>query len=164
MSAERRIAAAGFTLVEVLVALAIVAFGLVAVFGQLNQSATAAMRLRDKTIAHWITMNVLTERRLLRQLPGLGTESDDIEMAGMRWHYVITYSETGVEGLRRADVTVAFADGGERPLAVASAFLAERAPLAVSGQGGSWRLIDPHAPAPGQHPAPDMQAPADDRQ
>lgn len=164
MTAERRISAGGFTLVEVLVALAIVAFGLVAVFGQLNQSATAAMRLRDKTIAHWIAMNVLTERRLLRQPPAPGNESDDIEMANMRWHYVVTYSETGVEGLRRADVTVAFADSGDRPVATATGFLAEHAPLAVPGQGGSWRLVDPHVTASGQHPLQDVQAPVDGRQ
>lgn len=161
MIAERRVTAAGFTLIEVLVALAIVAFGLIAVFGQLSQSATAAVRLRDKTIAHWIAMNILTERRLLQQLPGPGTESDDIEMANMRWHYVITYSETGVEGMRRADVTVAFADDGEHPVATATGFLAGHAPLSGPGQGNGWPLIAPQASPSAPPGAP---APAGERQ
>lgn len=96
----------GFTLIEVLIALAIIAFGLIAVFGQLNQSALAASRLRDKTIAHWIAMNLLTERRLSRQFPGTGKESDEIEMANTRWRYEISFSETALESMRRADVSV----------------------------------------------------------
>lgn len=138
----------GFTLIEVLVALAIVGFGLIAVFGQLNQSATAAARLRDKTFAHWIAMNVLTERRLLRQLPSIGTESDDIEMANTRWRYEIRYSETGIEGLRRADVTVSLAADRARPLATAIGFMAERPSASAAGLGGAdWRPIDARAPA-----------------
>lgn len=158
MISEQRRSAAGFTLVEVLVALAIVAFGLIAVFGQLNQSATAAIRLRDKTIAHWIAMNILTERRLLQQLPDAGTESDDIEMANARWHYVVTYAETGVEGMRRAEVTVAFADDDERPIATATGFLAEGANLAPAGQASGWRPIDPTAAGAAAHP--EVNAPA----
>lgn len=152
MSSEQGRPAGGFTLVEVLVALAIVAFGLIAVFGQLSQSATAAIRLRDKTIAHWIAMNVLTERRLLREPPGAGTESDDIEMANARWHYVVTYAETGVEGMRRAEVTVAFADDDERPIATATGFLTEDPHPAPVGQPGGWRRIDPAAAESVAHP------------
>lgn len=144
----------GFTLIEVLVAVAIVSFGLIAVFGQLSQSATAAGRLRDKTFAHWIAMNVLTERRLLRQLPSIGTESDDIEMANTRWRYEIRYSETGVEGLRRADVTVSLAADRERPLATAIGFLAERPSASTAGLGSvDWLPIDPRAGA-GQNGIP----------
>lgn len=168
MIVEPRRFAAGFTLVEVMVALAIVAFGLIAVFGQLSQSATAAIRLRDKTIAHWIAMNILTERRLLRQLPDAGTESDDIEMANARWHYVVTYAETGVEGMRRAEVTVAFADDDERPIATATGFLAEGANPAPGGQASGWWPIDPAAAAavarPGANPPVATQEPDSARQ
>jgi general secretion pathway protein I len=137
MSSDRKVTSRGFTLIEVLVALAIVAFGLVAVFGQLNQSASAAQRLRDKTIAHWIALNLLTERRLLRQLPGESRESDEIEMANNRWRYAITYSNTELEGFRRADVTIARASEPDRPVASATGFLVERPADPLAGRG-SW--------------------------
>jgi general secretion pathway protein I len=149
MSPDRRASAGGFTLVEVLVALAIIALGLIAVFGQFNQSAIAASRLRDKTFAHWIAMNLLTERRLATQPPGGSSESDEIEMANSRWHYEITYSDTDVEGMRRAEVAVSFADDPDRPLTTAVGFLMQRAGGAIADQSGTgWPIVGEQVPSP----------------
>jgi general secretion pathway protein I len=159
MTSERYRAARGFTLIEVLVALAIIAFGLIAVFGQLNQSATAAARLRDKTFAHWVAMNRIAELRLAGGFPPVGTQSDDLEMANLRWHYEIRISKTDDDSLRRADVSVALSDQQQRPLATAVGFLAEPSQskgLAAPSTG--WPLLtpgddkEPEAPAP--TPAP----------
>lgn len=142
MSADRHSYGRGFTLIEVLVALVIVALGLIAVFGQMSQSATAAGRLRDKTLASWVAMNKITELRLSGEYPGVGTRSDNVEMANQRWHYEIQISETEGNYLRRADVTVAFADEPNRPLATAVGFLAQ--PSAGQGPGPTgtgWPLI-----------------------
>ncbi len=75
----------GFTLLEVLVALVIVALGLMAAFGQVNQSLTVSSRLRDKTLAHWIASNEMTRMRLLADFPAIGTRSDEVEMARTNW-------------------------------------------------------------------------------
>jgi general secretion pathway protein I len=153
MTSER---AAGFTLIEVLVALAIIAFALVAVFGQLSQSASAAARLREKTLAHWVAIDRLTELRLSGAFPGAGESSDETEMANTRWRYEIKISETDTEKLRRADVSVASASQPERPLITVTGFLPERkpTPLPVSG----WFVLNPDgglADQPPQDPQPD---------
>ena len=54
----------GFTLLEVLVALVIVGLGLMAVFSQLNQTIMTASMLRDRTLAHWVAVDRITELRL----------------------------------------------------------------------------------------------------
>lgn len=151
--------AGGFTLVEVLVALAIIAFGLIAVFGQMGQSATAALHLREKTIAHWVAMNTLTELRLSGQFPDVGTQSDDIEMANIRWRYEIKISETASPDLRRADVSVSFEDGPDRPVATATGFLGQpTASTAAPGAGSGFPLLSPDGTLPadesGQTPTP----------
>lgn len=148
MRVERTLCTKGFTLVEVLVALAIIAFGLIAVFSQLGQSATAAARLREKTLAHWVAMEKLTELRLSGSFPGVGTSSDEIEMANTRWRYEIRISATEGSELRRADVSVAFADDPDRPVATATGFLAERAQAFAAG-GTGWPVVVPGAGLPG---------------
>ena len=97
-------------MLEVLVALAIIGFGLIAAFGQLNQAARSAATLRDRTLAHWIAMDKVTELRLSGAYPEPGTQSDDVEMANKRWHYEIAISKTEGDKIRRADVRVALAD------------------------------------------------------
>ena len=144
MTCERFRRNGGFTLIEVLVALAIIAFGLVAVFGQVSQTASAASRLRDKTLAHWVAINAVTELRLRGDFPAVGTQSDDIEMANTRWRYEIKISETASDKLRRADVSVAFEDDPGRPLATTVGFLpqpGETTGLAPAGSG--WPLVSP---------------------
>ena len=59
----------GFTLIEVLVALAIVAIGMAAVLGALTSSASTVLYMRDKTLAQWIALNHIAEERLKVQLP-----------------------------------------------------------------------------------------------
>ncbi len=145
----------GFTLVEVMVALAIIAFGLVAVFGQLNQSATAVVRLRERTVAHWVAMNRIDELRLAGTFPATGTRSDDVEMANQRWHYEVRVTATEDDRLRRVDVSVSLADRQQRPVATAVGFLAEPA-QAAGPQAGSagWPLLTMEAQEQAEKPAP----------
>src|ERR1044071_5214127 len=101
----------GFTLVEVLAALVIVSLGMLGVINAVSQTASSGAYLRDKTIAHWVAMNRLTEVRLENQQPSIGKSSDDVEMAGRRWRWNMEVTQTAVESMRRIDVAVAFADG-----------------------------------------------------
>ena len=105
----------GFTLLEVMVALVIVALGLMAAFGQVNQSLTVASRLREKTLANWVAVNQMTRLRLLGEFPAIGTRSDEVEMARTTWRYTIKVVKTPLAALRRVDISIAF---GDRPDAV----------------------------------------------
>ena len=102
---------AGFTLIETVVALLIVALGMTAVYMQLNQVSTNAIYLRDKTLASWIGSNIVTEFSLQHEWPDIGNSEDDvIEYANRDWHVAIEVTETEVENLRRVEVSVALAD------------------------------------------------------
>ncbi len=114
----------GFTLLEVLVALVIVSLGMIAVFGQLNQMLSASGRLRDKTLAHWIAVDQITELQAIHAYPKVGERSDEVDMARTTWSYTVKTSQIGDLAMRRVDVTVAFADTPERILAEVSGFIA----------------------------------------
>jgi general secretion pathway protein I len=103
----------GFTLIEVLAALVIVALGMLGVIQAVTQTARNGSYLREKTLAHWIAMNVITERRLLPSPPDVTESSEDVEFAGQRWRWTMKVTQTEVESLRRMDVSVRYADRPE---------------------------------------------------
>lgn len=114
----------GFTLLEVLVALVIVALGLMAAFGQVNQTLTVSSRLREKTLAHWVAVNEMTRLRLLAEFPAIGSRSDEVEMARTTWRYTINVVKTPLDALRRVDVSVALADRPDSVVTTLTGFLA----------------------------------------
>jgi general secretion pathway protein I len=96
----------GFTLVEVVVALAIVAIGMLAVFKTIGDTVSNVTYLRDRSFAAWIADNRITEIRLSGEMPSVDETEGDLEYAGRRWHWITRVSQTPVEGLRRIDVSV----------------------------------------------------------
>jgi general secretion pathway protein I len=96
----------GFTLIEVVVALAIVAIGMLAVFKTIGDSVNNVSELRDRSFAGWIADNRITELRLSGQMPSVEETAGEVEFAGRQWHWVTTVSQTQVQGLRRIDVRV----------------------------------------------------------
>jgi general secretion pathway protein I len=99
----------GFTLIEVLVALAIVAVGMAAVLGTLNSSADTIVYMRDKTFANWVALNQIAQVRLGQQAgqqPATGDSDGKVDFAGRNWTWHQTVSTTQVPGMLRIDITV----------------------------------------------------------
>jgi general secretion pathway protein I len=111
--AERRRRARGFTLIEVLAALVIVALGMLGVIEAVTQTARNGSYLRDKTLAHWVAMNLIAERRIEQSPPDVAESSDEVELAGQRWRWSMKVTQTDVQTLRRMDVSVRRADAPE---------------------------------------------------
>ena len=96
----------GFTLIEVLAALVIVSLGMLGVIQAVTQTVSNGAYLREKTLAHWIAMNVITERPPQSEPPPIGETSDDLDFAGRRWRWTLKVTQTQVASLRRMDVSV----------------------------------------------------------
>lgn len=96
----------GFTLIEVMVAVAVVAIGMFAVFKTIGDTAGNIGYLRDRSMAEWIADNRITEIRLSGEYPSVDKTEGEIDYAGRRWHWVAVVSQTQVEGLRRIDIAV----------------------------------------------------------
>ena len=127
----------GFTLLEVMIALAVVSIGLVAASSSIAQLTANGMYLRDKTMAHWIAMNKLSELRLAETWPDVGKSDDEIDYGSQTWHWTAEVTETQVENLRRIDLTVARKDKkNEVVVARLSGFAGQ--PRSASGVPSPW--------------------------
>jgi general secretion pathway protein I len=113
----------GFTLIETVVALLIVALGMTAVFMQVGQFARSSILMQDKTLASWIGSNVVTELSLETSWPETGDSEEEIAYANRVWHVTIAITETEVENLRRADVSVSLADRPDRVIHTVSGLI-----------------------------------------
>lgn len=103
----------GFTLIEVMVAMAIAALGLAAVAASISQMVDAGAAMQQRTYASWIAQNKIAELRLANVVPDVSESSGDTDYANREWTWRATVSETGVESLFRVDVQVGLADGDE---------------------------------------------------
>jgi general secretion pathway protein I len=98
--------ARGFTLVEVLVALMIVAMGLAALMLTVSSTARTSGYLRDKTLAQWMALNRLSEVRLNLTTFGQNTDTGEINFANRTWHYDTRYFDTSIATMKRVVVRV----------------------------------------------------------
>lgn len=96
----------GFTLLEVLIALVVLALALVALTRTAAQQTAQFSALRDRTVAGWVAANALAELRLEPGMPAAGEHEGTMEMAKRRWQYRITVRDTAARGIRRIHVEV----------------------------------------------------------
>ncbi len=118
--------ARGFTLLEVLVALAILAITLGALIKASGSYAGNAGYLKQKTLAQWIAQNKATEYQLANQFPPTGSREGDISYALQDWRWRVKVSTTDDRRLRRLDIDVILADGDfSQPVASLVAFVGQ---------------------------------------
>jgi len=113
----------GFTLLEDLVALAVVAIALTAAVTAAGQDARNVALLRDRTLAHWVAMDRITEAQLSDDWPAVGKREGDTVMAGQEWHWTLAVSATDDDDVRRLDVEVRHTPREERALTSMIAYL-----------------------------------------
>jgi len=111
-----------------MVALLIVALGMMAVHTQLNRYAVAATYVQQKTLASWIATNKLTELSVGATWPTVGDYEEDVEFAGREWRCEIVVSETEVANLHRVDVSVKLLSDPERLIHKVSGLIEPPAP------------------------------------
>ena len=121
---QNRKKTAGFTLVEILVALAILSISLSSVLYVINQNTNNLIYLKNKTFAHWVAMNKISEFRVnpvliqnSRRLSGRYT------LAQREWEWTAQLIHTEDKDLNKLNIEVYSAEDSEIKLATLTSFI-----------------------------------------
>jgi len=95
-----------FTLLEVLVALTVIAITLGTIIKTGSDQAANSAYLKQKTIGHWVAVNALNQLLLENTWPALGKTSDSTEMANHEWHWQREVIKTPSDNSRKLLFTV----------------------------------------------------------
>ena len=119
---RQRATVAGFTLLECLVALAILAVALSAALRAVGSTAQSAATLREHTLGSWVAHNRLAELRASGVFPALGVQQGEAMQAGRLYRWRQTTERTPNPLFRKVEIRV-FDAAQETPLTQVSAFM-----------------------------------------
>jgi general secretion pathway protein I len=115
----------GFTLIEILVAVAILAVALAATSRASSVAIDGALETRHRLLATWAAQNRVAEMRARRLFPAAGTVRSSTEQGGLALAIEETVSETPNPTIRRVDLAVGDARDPGRVLTRLTAYVAQ---------------------------------------
>lgn len=118
----------GFTLVEILVALAIVAIALTAGMRALTQATDSATALKARTLALWIAQDRLAAAQIATPWPALGSYKGDAQQAGSSFVWQASVTTTPNPAFRKIEIVVAEPQTPDYALARLTGFLGNPEP------------------------------------
>jgi general secretion pathway protein I len=119
----RRDSAWGFSLLEMLVALAIVSIGLIAALRASGVGTEGVGEYRNHVLALWLAQNIVAERTARQDFPATGVVTDEAEFANRQFVVRQEIKSTPNPNFRRLDVSVAAREEPARSLQHLVAFL-----------------------------------------
>ena len=116
----------GFTLIEVMVALAIIAIALASLIKASGNHTHSAAYLKSKTLAHYVALNQITRLQVRQKWPDLGKIHKSSEMAGREWFWTqdVRKVNDDTDAIRGIKITVYLDEDREQNIASLQGFIA----------------------------------------
>lgn len=116
----------GFTLLEVMVALFVVAIALGGAIKVMGNAAQNTSRLSNKTFAQWVGLNQIAKLKTTKVWPKYDEANGESEMASQKWKWVQKTIKTEDANIKRVEVSVRLVnDSDSNPFATVVGFLAK---------------------------------------
>ncbi len=99
--------ARGFTLIEVLLALSVIAIALTALIKSTAQTVTTTGRIKDKSISHWVAMQAVTAIQLgVLTVPDNQEITNTTTMLGQKWYWRTSLHNTTIKKVQEIKITL----------------------------------------------------------
>jgi len=117
----------GFTLIEIMIALAIFAVVSAALIRNASLTVQQTGMIRERTLAWWVAENHLNELRSAprteQNYPSIGRDRVSVRMADRDWELLVEVKETENKNMRRIEITAYNENDLEAALVTLSGFL-----------------------------------------
>ena len=118
----------GFTLLEVMLAMAVFAIAGVALLGVADNNYRHISHLEEQMFANWVASNQLVTVSLEKKWPPKNNRKGKVEMAGRTWYWQQKVTKTGNKELRSVMMEVRLDEDEELVTSSLTAFLAQDKP------------------------------------
>lgn len=129
--------ARGFTLLEILVAITILAISLSALIQTTITHSRNVTLLRERTFAHWVAMNKLAELHLSATWPSTGLQNSKVEWGMTEWGVTLRISNTPNDAIRQAEIEVFRTPERKEKIIQVTGFLSKPVLTTQSGSAAS---------------------------
>jgi len=125
---KRLINTKGFTLIEVMLAMAVFAIAGVALLGVADNNYRHISHLEEQMFANWVASNQLVEVSLDKTWPPKNNRKGQVEMAGRTWYWQQKVIKTTNKEMRSVVIEVRLDEDEELVTASAMTYLAQDKP------------------------------------
>lgn len=116
----------GFTLVEVLVALAIISIAIGASMRATSAALVGSGEIKDRTIARWVGKNELARLQTAQSLPATGLSTGEATQGGIGFSWTASVDNTPNPNFRKVDIAVRRQEGGHTLVTVSGFVVGSR--------------------------------------
>jgi|TARA_R100001377_G_scaffold67224_3_gene42557 general secretion pathway protein I len=118
----------GFTLIEVMLAMAVFAIAGVALLGVADNNYRHISHIEEQMFANWVASNQLVEVSLDKTWPPKNNRKGKVEMAGRTWYWQQKVIKTANKELRAVNMQVRLTEDDELVSASLMTYLAQDKP------------------------------------
>ena len=118
----------GFTLLEVMLAMAVFSIAGIALLSAAQSNFTSLGHLENRMMANWVASNQLVEAQLDNTWPPKNNKKGTVELAGRDWHWQQKVLKTTDKTMRSVEIEVRLDESAEKPLSSFTTYVAKKTP------------------------------------